>query len=172
MPFFQNYLIYIWNRVLVISLDGWRIGQRDLPRSSPCLFSTASTNLHLDRKRQFLYEFSVKKLVFWGFRGYLGEIEFEKKRLEFFIYVFFSHSQWCVRISASNFCSPICIGSRDTTLGSFLRFMAGFARTSPRCTIHKTGCDLFRQQYYGKFGDIQIHEVCVVSSRVRTHDTG
>ena len=119
---------------MVISLDGWRIGQRDLP--SPCLFRTVSTKFHLDRRRQFLYEFSVKKLVFWDFRGYLGEIESGKKRLEFFesgkkrletfIYVFFA--RWCVRVSASNFCTPTCSGSRDTTLGSFLRFMARPAR--------------------------------------------
>ena len=55
----------------------------------------------------------------------------EKKRLEFFIYFFFSPSQWCVRVSASKFCSPRCSGSRDTTLGSFLRFMAGPARMCP-----------------------------------------
>ena len=52
----------------------------------------------------------------------------KKKGLEFFIFVFFSHDQWCVRVSASHFCSPICSGSRDTTLGSFLRFMARPAR--------------------------------------------
>ena len=104
MPFFRNYLIYVSNRVLAISRDGWRIGQRDSHRSSPCLFSTAvSTKIHLDRKRQYFYEFSVKKLVFWRFRGYLGEIESEKKRLEFFIDVFFSHSQWCVRVKCFQF---------------------------------------------------------------------
>ena len=126
MPFFRNYWIYIWNQVLVISLDGWRIGQRDLHRSSPCLFSTVSTKFHRDRKRQFSHEFSVKKLVFFGFRGYLGEIESEKKRLEFFMHVFFfPHNQWCVRVIACNFCSPIFSGLRGTTLGSFLRFSAG-----------------------------------------------
>ena len=91
--------------------------------------SALSTKFHLDRKRQFLYECSVKKLVFLGFRGYLGEIESEKKKVRIFHIRFFWHNQWCVRVSASNFCSPICSGSRDTTLGSFLRFMAGPART-------------------------------------------
>ena len=62
MPFCRNYFIYGWNRILLISLDGWRIGQRDLHRSSPCLFSTVSTKFYLDRKRQFLHEFSVKKV--------------------------------------------------------------------------------------------------------------
>ena len=118
MPFFRNYLINIQSRVVVISLDGWRIGQRNLHRSS-CLFSAVPTKFHL-RQRQFLYEFCVKKLVFWGFRGYLGEIELKNKRGQKFHVRFFSHNQWCVRVSASNVCSPICSASRDTTLGSFL----------------------------------------------------
>ena len=40
-------------------------------------------------KTTFFYEFSFKKLVLWGFRGYLIEIESERKMSEFFIYCFF-----------------------------------------------------------------------------------
>ena len=36
-------------------------------------------------------------------------------------------------MSDSNFCSPICSGSRDTTFGSFVRFMAGPARQKLQC---------------------------------------
>ena len=51
--------------------------------------SALSTKFHLDRKRQFLYECSVKKLVFLGFRGYLGEIESKKKKGRIFHVRFF-----------------------------------------------------------------------------------
>ena len=73
----------------MISLDGWRIEQRDLHRCSLCLFSTVSTKFDLDRKRKFLYEVIVKKLVFWGFCGYLGEIESGKERAIIFRIRFF-----------------------------------------------------------------------------------
>ena len=78
MPFFlsfcRNPLTYIWNRVLVISLDGWPLGQWILCRCSPCVLSFASTKFELDRERRFRDEFRVETLVLWGFRGYLGEI--------------------------------------------------------------------------------------------------
>ena len=45
-------------------LMGDEIGQRGLRQSSPFVFSTVSAEFRLDRKRQFLYELSVKKLVF------------------------------------------------------------------------------------------------------------
>ena len=41
---------------------------------------------------------------------------------------FFFESVACQGYSTSNFCSPTCGGSRYTTLGSFVRFMAGPAR--------------------------------------------
>ena len=44
---------------------------------------------------RLLYEFSVKKLVFLGFRAYLGEIESEKEKVRKFRIRFFSHNQWC-----------------------------------------------------------------------------
>ena len=87
--FGRNHLTHVWNRVLVISLDGWRVRRWNLYRCSPCVFSIASTKFHIDRERRFLYEFIVEKLVFWGFRGYLGESESEKIISEFFIHFFF-----------------------------------------------------------------------------------
>ena len=72
----NTWLICIWNRFLVVSLDSWRIGPWNY---SPCVFSIVSTKFHLDRKRWFIYEFSVDKLVFLSFRGYLGEIESGEK---------------------------------------------------------------------------------------------
>ena len=36
---------------------------------------------HLDRERQFLFEFSVEKLVLLSFRGNFGKIESEKTEL-------------------------------------------------------------------------------------------
>ena len=65
-----------------------------------------------------------KSWCFWFFADISARSSREKKRLQFFIHVFFSHNQWRVRVSAANFCRPICSGSRDrTTLG-----MAGPAR--------------------------------------------
>ena len=42
------------NRVLVISRDGWRIGQCNRYRSSPRVFRTVYDNFHLDRERRVL----------------------------------------------------------------------------------------------------------------------
>ena len=36
---------------------------------------------HLDREHRYLYEFSVEKFVLLSFRGYLGEIESQRKKL-------------------------------------------------------------------------------------------
>ena len=46
--------------------------------------------------------------LFLGFRGYLGEIGSGEKK-EFFTYVFFSHKQWCVRVSASIFVAQLAL---------------------------------------------------------------
>ena len=135
---------------MVISRDRWRIGQRDLHRSSPRLFSTVSTKFHLDRKRQLSYEFSVKKLVFLGFRGYLGEIESQKKKMVRIFHVrFFSHNQRCVSVSASNFCSPICSGSQDTTLLSFYVWPSSYLHTagSARVVFIVCTCSVYVCEY-------------------------
>ena len=47
--FVCNCLIYEWNRVLVVYLDGWRIGQQDLHRSSRAFSITVSAKFHFDR---------------------------------------------------------------------------------------------------------------------------
>ena len=52
---------------------GWRIV--DVLESS-----IVSTKFHVDRERRVLYEFSVEKLVLLSFGGYLGDIEWEKKK--------------------------------------------------------------------------------------------
>ena len=53
---------------------------------------------HLDRKRQYLYEISVKKLVFWVFAD-ISARSSRGKKVEFFIYVritfFFAQSVVC-----------------------------------------------------------------------------
>ena len=134
---------------MVISRDRWRIGQRDLHRSSPRLFSTVSTKFHLDRKRQFVYEFSVKKL-FLGFSRISRRYRVrKKKRFECFMYVFFSHYQWCVRVSASNFCSPICSGSQDTTLLSFYVWPSSYLHTagSARVVFIVCTCSVYVCEY-------------------------
>ena len=52
--------------------------------------------IHLDRKRLFLYEFSVEKLVFLNFCGYFVEIESEKtKPLNFCTFFFFDRAVLC-----------------------------------------------------------------------------
>ena len=129
MPFFfRNYLIYIWNRVLVISPDGWRIGQRDLHRSPPCLFSIVSTIFFILIENDNIYTNLLSKSWYFGVFADMSARSSRKKMVRIFRKRFFSHSQWCVSVSASNFCSPIySSGSRDTALGSFLN--AGPART-------------------------------------------
>ena len=68
-------------------------------------------NFILIEKDNFYTNLVSKKLVFLCFRGYLGEIESEKQNARIFHVPFFSHNQWCVKVSASNFCSPSCSGS-------------------------------------------------------------
>ena len=72
------------------------------------------------------YAFRVKKWCFGVFVD-ISAILSREKRLEFFIQVhcFFLHLQCFVRVSVSNFCNLIYCCSRDTTLGSILRFIAG-----------------------------------------------
>ena len=74
--FCRYHLNYVWNRVLVISPNGRRIGLWHLYRRSPFVVSIVSTKFHIDRERQFLYEFSLEKLVFLSFSGYLDTTPF------------------------------------------------------------------------------------------------
>ena len=101
--------ISVW--VLVISLDGWRIGYEtyiDVLLVSSALSPPKFTLIGND---VFFYEFSVDKLVFLNVRGYLGERSSRKsksfrEKKTCFWYTFFSIVQFCVRISASNFQFP------------------------------------------------------------------
>ena len=76
-------------------------------------------------------------MVILSFRGYLGEIELV------FPNCLDLHMHYCATVSASNFQVLICSGSRASTLGSFIRFLAGPARTilfflkAPRNTLLK-----------------------------------
>ena len=72
----------------------------DLILVSSALFSPNFTLIENDN---FYTNLVFKKLVFWVFRGYLGEIESEKKEVRTFLASFFSHNQWCVRVSVSIF---------------------------------------------------------------------
>ena len=71
------------NRFLVTSLEGWRTGQCDWYRSSPCAFRTVYTKIHLDWERRFLglscgcRPKNVAK--HWQFLGCLGESESDSR---------------------------------------------------------------------------------------------
>ena len=65
--------------------------------------SIVSTKFQLDRERRYLQGFCVEKLVLLSFRGYLGEIESEKKETSNCSYTLFVNGQCCVRVSASYF---------------------------------------------------------------------
>ena len=90
----------------MIYRDGWRIGQQDWHRSSPCLFSTVTTKFHLDRKFVPGTNLVSKSWCFGVFAYISARSSREKKMLEFFIYVFSPHNQWGVRVSASIFLYP------------------------------------------------------------------
>ena len=90
------------------------------------------TKFHLDRERQFLYEFSVES---WCFRV-IADISARSSRGKkevFFIYVFFVHVQQCPccgRVSASNFQVLVTRNSGGgRAVGNTVRFLAGLART-------------------------------------------
>ena len=93
------------------------------------LSALSPPNLILIENDSFHTNLVSKSWCFWVFADISARSSRKKKKwLEFFMYVFFSHNQRCVSVSASNFCSPIySSGSRDTALGSFLN--AGPART-------------------------------------------
>ena len=82
----------------MISLDGWRIGQRHLNTDLLLVSSALSPpNLIVIENDNFYteYELSVKKLVCLGFRGYLGEIESEKQKVIIFRIRIFAQSVVC-----------------------------------------------------------------------------
>ena len=97
----------------------------------PLLVSSALSQPHLILiENDYIHTNLVSKSWCLGVFEDISAISSPKKKLPGTIFHirFFSHNQWCVRVSASNVCSPICSGSRGTTLGSFLRFTAGPAR--------------------------------------------
>ena len=66
-----------------------------------------------------------------SFRGYLGEIESEKKKKVRIINIlFFVNVQCCVRVRASNFHVLACKSGGARALGNIVRFLAGPARTT------------------------------------------
>ena len=94
MPFSSKMLdLYIY-QVLVISLHGWRIGQRDCYIDLLLVSSALSPPNFILLENDIFYTkfilFSFKKLVFWGFRRYLGEIESKKNKGYNFSNTFFS----------------------------------------------------------------------------------
>ena len=136
--FLSKTLDFIWNRILVISLDGWRIGHWNLHRCSSWVFSIASTKFHLDRERRFSYEFIVEKLVLLSFHGYLGEIESGGGKSWNFSCNFFVNVQCCVRVSASNFQVLTCKSGGARALVNIVRFwLAQLVPWSSCCTMIK-----------------------------------
>ena len=99
--FFRNFMIYVWNRVLVILrsiswwVANWATRLTSIFSLSSCLFSTVSNKFNLDRKRQFLYEFGVKKLVFWVFADISARSSRKKKGRNFHMRFFFARSMVC-----------------------------------------------------------------------------
>ena len=94
---------------IIGSLDGRRIGQRDLFSLflQHCL--SVSTKFRFYRELIFLYEISVKMLVF----AHVSRGRVEKKKLRIFltstrqvpVYCFVSHKQSGMRVNASKFCT-------------------------------------------------------------------
>ena len=74
----------------------------------------------------------MEKLVLLGFRGYLGEIESETKKLELFVrgMPFFVNGQCCVGASASFFQASTRKSGGGRAFGNIVRFLAGPARSA------------------------------------------
>ena len=132
-PFFcPKHLTYtssIWDWILVISLDGWWIGQWNLYRCSSRVFSIVSTKFHLDRERRFYTNLVWKSWCFWVFADISARSESENKTLECFVYLFFGNVQCCVRVSASNFQVLTRESGGARAFGNIVRFLAGPARS-------------------------------------------
>ena len=115
------------NCLLVISHDGWRIGQRLITIASLCLQDRLYQFLPWSGTAMFgaviyiLGQKSRQKVATSSFLGYLGEIELD------------SPTVWtcisCATVSASNFQVLICSDWRDSTWTSFIRYLAGPTRT-------------------------------------------
>ena len=104
---FRSYLIGIKEILfLVVSRDGWRIGQNNLYRRPPCVFSIVSTKFHVDRKIRFYSYLVWTSWCFWVFAYIAGRSSRKKKEKEELgiVHTHFSLIvQLCVRVSASNF---------------------------------------------------------------------
>ena len=102
---------------LIVSLEGWRIGQCNWYRPSPCVFRTAYADFHLDRERRFWschQDFRPKMSpinvtwyrTFFSFLGYLGEIEPDSQTVWTCIQQCFQFStpslQWLTRFDFKN----------------------------------------------------------------------
>ena len=116
------------NRFLVTSLDGWRARQCNRYRSSPWVFRTVYTNFRLDRERWF---WSCHTDIRPKMSPKNGNFEFSwisRRDRVGFPNCLDLHMFYCETVSASNFQVLICSGSRASTWGSFIRFLAGPAR--------------------------------------------
>ena len=78
--FFRNYFIYIWNSVFGNLLMDDELGNETYIDVLVVSSALSPPKFNLIEKRRFFYEFSVDKLVFLSFRGYLGEIGWEGKK--------------------------------------------------------------------------------------------
>ena len=118
------------NRVLVISLDGWRVGQHcNLRRSSPVspglptpIFACIGNDDFWSYDTDFRLKLSPKN----------GNFEFywiSRRARVGFPKCLDLHMHYFATVSASSFQVIICSGSRASTLGSFIRFLACPART-------------------------------------------
>ena len=123
--FCRKHLTYIWNRILVVSLDGWRIGQWNLYRCSSWVFSIVHQ----------IWPWSGTTIFIWRQCGKVGAFEFggyisarssrKKKKLRIFHILLFCHVQCCVRVNASNFQVLTRKSGGVRAFGNIVRFLAG-----------------------------------------------
>ena len=108
--------------------------------STTGVFSIVSTKFHVDRERRFFYEFSMEKLAFLSFRGYVsrpdrvGKKQTNEKNsvLLIYQYLFFCmcsvvSGPVCIQFSSPNSQKRWCCAYES--LGNIVRFLTGPART-------------------------------------------
>ena len=105
-PFFSYLLdLYMEYQVvfLVISLDGWRVGQWNLYRWSPCVFSIVSTKFTLIGNDYFFTNLVWRSWCFRIFADISSRSSRKKQNLWIFVHFFFSIEKFCVGVSDSLF---------------------------------------------------------------------
>ena len=139
--FFRNYLIYIWNTVLVISLDD-ELGDQTYVDVLIVSSELSPPKFTLIGNDDFLKNLAWISWCFWVFAD-ISARSSRKKKTRIIHTRFFLVVQFCVRVSASNFQVLIRKSGGARASGNFIPFFGWPARMPIEPCIAVTYRDIF-----------------------------